>query len=261
MTKSAPGLYTCGCGCRPLGDRQGPRLRSGQGPAPRKSLVDSRMCRSMLRVSHAVDRAARGNHAVHRDCHHRRAARSDAGSGTDASAGTHPYGLDPYKPSDAAILRTYGGTLVQQTPLLELRQLDPVQAQPRSTAPPDRERHTTVESFLLVPECAGTGAFDAAGHAARDERRQPDRCDAGNVVVILVPPNGQSSVPRISPERPALPIPPLPQPRVPGSAPGGLRKVRLTPEQAAQTLRGLAYDSPTLNASVDNAPQDQPVEP
>ena len=36
-----------------------------------------------------------------------------------------PYGLDPYKPSDAAILRTYGGTLVQQTPLLELRQLDP----------------------------------------------------------------------------------------------------------------------------------------
>ena len=33
----------------------------------------------------------------------------------------HPYGLDPYKPSDAAILRTWGSTLVAQTPLLELR--------------------------------------------------------------------------------------------------------------------------------------------
>ena len=37
----------------------------------------------------------------------------------------HPYGLDPYKPSDAAILRTWGSTLVAQTPLLELRHLDP----------------------------------------------------------------------------------------------------------------------------------------
>jgi hypothetical protein len=37
----------------------------------------------------------------------------------------HPYGLDPYKPSDAALLRDYGVTLVAQTPLLELRKLDP----------------------------------------------------------------------------------------------------------------------------------------
>ena len=37
----------------------------------------------------------------------------------------HPYGLDPYKPSDAALLRDYGGTLVAQTPLLDLRNLDP----------------------------------------------------------------------------------------------------------------------------------------
>src|SRR5262245_47631241 len=37
----------------------------------------------------------------------------------------HPYGLDPYKPSDAAILRTFGSTLVAQTPLLQLSQLDP----------------------------------------------------------------------------------------------------------------------------------------
>ena len=37
----------------------------------------------------------------------------------------HPYGLDPYKPSDAELLRKYGGVLAAQTPLLELRRLDP----------------------------------------------------------------------------------------------------------------------------------------
>jgi hypothetical protein len=37
----------------------------------------------------------------------------------------HPYGLDPYKPSDAALLRDYGNTLVAQTPFSELRKLDP----------------------------------------------------------------------------------------------------------------------------------------
>lgn len=51
-------------------------------------------------------------------------------SATIASAQTresdeHPYGLDPYKPSDAALLRDYGDTLVAQTPLAELRKLDP----------------------------------------------------------------------------------------------------------------------------------------
>jgi hypothetical protein len=37
----------------------------------------------------------------------------------------HPYGFDPYKPSDAALLRDYGATLVAHTPLQELRRLDP----------------------------------------------------------------------------------------------------------------------------------------
>ena len=37
----------------------------------------------------------------------------------------HPYQLDPYKPSDAALLRSYGATLVSQTPLSELKHLDP----------------------------------------------------------------------------------------------------------------------------------------
>ena len=37
----------------------------------------------------------------------------------------HPYGLDPYKPSDAELLRKYGSVLATQTPLLELHKLDP----------------------------------------------------------------------------------------------------------------------------------------
>jgi hypothetical protein len=172
----------------------------------------------------------------------------------------HPYGLDPYKPSDAAILRAYGGTLVQQTPLLELRQLDPYKP---SHAELLRQigngipqwSHFSWYPTAPTPAPLMLPATPPAAIAATTQARPP----AGNV--ILVPPNGQSVVPRIAPERPALPIPPLPQPRVPGSAPGGPMKVRLTPEQAAQTLKGLAYDSPTLKASVDNAAQDQSVEP
>jgi hypothetical protein len=45
-------------------------------------------------------------------------------SAQDQSGG-HAYQLDPYKPSEAALLRSYGATLVSQTPLSELKQLDP----------------------------------------------------------------------------------------------------------------------------------------
>jgi hypothetical protein len=42
------------------------------------------------------------------------------------SAGNqYPYGLNPYNPFDAEILRNYGSVLVAQTPLSELRKLDP----------------------------------------------------------------------------------------------------------------------------------------
>lgn len=37
----------------------------------------------------------------------------------------HPYGLDPYKPSDAAWLREFGAALVAQTPTAALAALDP----------------------------------------------------------------------------------------------------------------------------------------
>jgi hypothetical protein len=40
-------------------------------------------------------------------------------------AGTaEPYGLDPYSPSDTALVRKYAGVLVAQTPVLEFRKLD-----------------------------------------------------------------------------------------------------------------------------------------
>jgi hypothetical protein len=45
--------------------------------------------------------------------------------GQAAVTTSHPYGLDPYKPSDAEWLRNYGAALVAQTPLLELHSLDP----------------------------------------------------------------------------------------------------------------------------------------
>lgn len=46
-------------------------------------------------------------------------------SGQAPASAEHPYGLDPYNPSDAELLRNYGATLVAQTDLLELRKLDP----------------------------------------------------------------------------------------------------------------------------------------
>jgi hypothetical protein len=46
-------------------------------------------------------------------------------SGQEPPPEQHPYGLDPYNPSDAALLRDYGVTLVSQTPISELRKLDP----------------------------------------------------------------------------------------------------------------------------------------
>jgi hypothetical protein len=41
------------------------------------------------------------------------------------TAASHPYGLDPYKPSDAAWLREFGAALVAQTPAAALAALDP----------------------------------------------------------------------------------------------------------------------------------------
>ena len=46
-------------------------------------------------------------------------------SGQAPATAANPYGLDPYRPSDAELLRRYGSVLVAQTPLGEIRKLDP----------------------------------------------------------------------------------------------------------------------------------------
>ncbi len=190
----------------------------------------------------------------------------------------HPYGLDPYRPTDAALLRTYGGTLLAQTPLLELRQLDPYKP---SHADLLRQLGNGIPQWshfnwypsapvpapLMLPATPPPmSAADLANPSGK------------NVVVILVPQNGLS-VPRVTPERPRepLPVPPAPRQQAPGSAPGGPMRVRLTPEQAAETLRRLAYTQeqeqgrtpgttgPAYITSVQNASADaadeQSVEP
>ena len=164
-------------------------------------------------------------------------------SATQAAAQTqvpelHPYGLDPYKPSDAAILRMYGGTLVQQTPLLELRQLDPYKPSDAALLRQIGNGIPQWSHFSWYPNAPVPAPLMLP--AAPPAMRAASQAGATPGVVILVPPNGQSVAPRISPERPRepLPVPPLPQQRVPGSVPGGPVKVRLTPEQAVQTLTG-----------------------
>ena len=48
-----------------------------------------------------------------------------ASASGQTAATPYAYGLDPYNPQDAEILRNYGSVLVAQTPLSELRKLDP----------------------------------------------------------------------------------------------------------------------------------------
>jgi hypothetical protein len=46
-------------------------------------------------------------------------------SGQGLAPSQNPYALDPYRPSDADLLRRYGSVLLAQTPLAEIRKLDP----------------------------------------------------------------------------------------------------------------------------------------
>lgn len=120
-----------------------------------------------------------------------------------------PYGLDPYKPSDAAVLRTYGSTLVAQTPLLQLSQLDPYKPSHAAllrqlgggiplwshlawypTAPPPAP-------LMMVPAPPPVPAAAAAASAS-------------GVLVIIVQPGDRFVAPRIAPERPRDTIPAVP---------------------------------------------------
>lgn len=45
--------------------------------------------------------------------------------GVTEAQSPRPFGLDPYKPSDAALLRIYSGALMSQARIEDVRQLDP----------------------------------------------------------------------------------------------------------------------------------------
>ena len=122
----------------------------------------------------------------------------------------HPYGLNPYNPDDAALLRNYGATLVVQTPLSELRKLDPYN--PHHAAllrqlggaiplwgwwggyPP-----STPPSFAPLTPFPTTGATGSVS-------------PTGPNLAVVVPPNDRLLPPRMLPDRPreAAPLPALP---------------------------------------------------
>jgi hypothetical protein len=168
----------------------------------------------------------------------------------------HPFGLDPYKPSDAALLRNYGGTLLAQTPLLELRQLDPYKP---SHANLLRQIGNGIPQWSHFNWYPGTAApaplmmpstpppMTAAG--------SPAGPSAGNVVVVLVPQNGQFALPRLSPERPfqPLPVPPPPQQRAPGSVPGGPVRASVYMTNRVPSAVADSGDLPTLKAPLHTA--------
>lgn len=105
----------------------------------------------------------------------------------------HPYGLDPYKPSDAALLRNYGAALVAQTPLLELRQLDPY-----------KPSHAALLRQLggAIPLWSHLSWYPTAARPAPLTPSPTTGATGGvtptgpNVAAIVVPPNNRLSPPR-----------------------------------------------------------------
>ena len=154
----------------------------------------------------------------------------------------HPYGLDPYKPSDVFLLRNYGATLVAQTPLLELRQLDPYKP---SHAALLREIGGALPLWGLLwypppPMPAPLSPFPAPAAGVNS---------AGQSVVIDVPPDDR--------RLPRLPTPgdllrpdraPLPRPQGP---PAGIEVS--SPVQAAQPV----FEYQLIAASETLTPQDE----
>jgi hypothetical protein len=167
----------------------------------------------------------------------------------------HPFGLDPYKPSDAALLRSYGGTLLAQTPLLELRQLDPYKP---SHANLLRQLGNGIPQWSHFNWYPGTAApaplMMPSTPPAMTAAGSPAGPTAGNVVVVLIPQNGQLA-PRLSPERPfqPLPVPPPPQQRAPGSVPGGPVRASIYMTNRVPSTVAESGEMPTLKAPLHTA--------
>jgi hypothetical protein len=132
-----------------------------------------------------------------------------------AFAQQHPYDLDPYKPSDAALLRNYGSVLVGLTPLLELRRLDPyIPSQAALLRQLGGALPLWVGWYPPVPVPAPAAPLTPfAGTTA------PGR-PASNITVIIVSPRNLQPPGSGPPDR-MVPLPQTPR--------------RVTPRQAAQT--------------------------
>jgi len=130
-----------------------------------------------------------------------------------ASAQQHPYGLDPYKPSDAALLRQYGATLVALTPLSELQKLDPYKP---SHAALLRQLGGAIPVWGLgwfppVPIPTPLTPFPTTGATGV-------RPTGSQLVVIVVTPNDRLAPPRLAPD-PLREPDPLVRPGLPRPAP------------------------------------------
>ena len=146
-----------------------------------------------------VQHGGRTHHAPHSDCHrdavaHRAGFRSDALVRTGAGADHTSVRIrNPYKPSDAALLRDFGATLVAHTPLQELRRLDPYKPSEAALlrqlggafplwglewywAPAARAADAIRGTREMDAACAGRPAADAdtGGHRAGECRRRGD---------------------------------------------------------------------------------------
>ena len=97
----------------------------------------------------------------------------------------HPYELDPYKPTDAAMLRNYGSVLVGLTPLLELRKLDPyVPSEAALLRQLGGALPVWVGWYPPVPVPAPAAPLTPFAPTASAQPQRP----VSNVVVIIVPP-------------------------------------------------------------------------
>ena len=133
-------------------------------------------------------------------------------SAASSASAQHAYDLDPYKPSEAALLRNYGSVLVALTPIQELRKLDPyVPSQAALLRSLGGAMPLWVGWYPPVPVSPAFGPltpFPAAtvqppAPAANSAAPRP------NVMVIIVSPQG-----RLSPQGPREErLVPSPQPR------------------------------------------------
>jgi hypothetical protein len=138
----------------------------------------------------------------------------------------HPYDLDPYKPSDAALLRNYGAVLVGLTPILELRKLDPfVPSHASLLRQLGGALPLWVGWYSPVPVPVSAPVAPLTPFTGTPSTLRP----ASNVVVIIVPPRNTQSP--AGQDRGVAPLPVTPRrtaPRLQVAENGGPAKIQVS---------------------------------